>query len=50
VAALLRAAAADTPGGYFVDGDEPQGSAAHRILVDLGFREVARGLAMMREV
>ena len=50
VAALLRAAAAETPGAYFLDGDEPQGSAAHHILVDLGFRELGPILEMMREL
>ncbi|UCH86699.1 MAG: hypothetical protein JSU97_09320, partial [Dehalococcoidia bacterium] len=50
VAALLRAAAADSGGTYLLAGDEPEGSATHRILEGLGFREVARGLAMMREL
>lgn len=50
VAALLRAAAADSGGTYLLAGDEPEGSATHRILEGLGFREVARGLAMRREL
>jgi len=49
VAALLRAAAADTPGAYFL-GDEPQGSAIHHMLVGLGFRELGPIVAMRREL
>jgi ribosomal protein S18 acetylase RimI-like enzyme len=50
VAALLRAASADTPGAYFLDGDEPQGSAVQHILAGLGFRELGPILEMMREL
>lgn len=50
VRALLRAAAVDTPGAYFLDGAELEGSAAHRILVALAFRELGRSLEMARSL
>jgi ribosomal protein S18 acetylase RimI-like enzyme len=50
VGALLRAAATDSPGTYFLAGDEPQGSVAHRILAGLGFRELGHALEMAREL
>jgi hypothetical protein len=50
VGALLRAVAADTQATYFLDGDETVGSAGHRILLDLGFRELGRALEMAREL
>jgi ribosomal protein S18 acetylase RimI-like enzyme len=47
VGALLREAAADTEGAYFLI-EEPVGSSVCDILLDLGFRELGRDFEMAR--